>query len=142
MTAPIGAIQADAEKVVINYLRSRTEITDICGDRVWTDLPATKTYPILQVRRRGGAPVDAIAWLDAPILQLDAYGGPRATADLLIRTAIAVLAVAEQGPHTEAVITGITPGLKRYLPEADLNDGKSRPRYSQDVTVFLHPLPT
>lgn len=135
---PVAALLPDAEAIVITYLLGRSEITDIAAG-VGSRLRQTKVWPFLLVRRRGGVPRDDVAWLDAPIVQLDAFGGTQEQASALIRTAIAVLAEADDASHTGAVITGITPGPIRYLPDPELNDGEHRPRYSADVTVFIHP---
>lgn len=129
----------DAERLVSSYLRDRSEITDIVGDRVYTDMPKLAVFPLVRITLLGGSPRYSYPlWLDEAFLQLDAYGGPKALARQLVdhlREALVDTEFAVR--HTAGVITGVRFGELMYLPD-DLYD-PPKPRYVAEVSVFSHP---
>lgn len=127
----------DAEALVSEYLRSRDAVEALVDERVYTALPKKPDWPLLLVRRVSGAPVTSRPLhLDAPVLQLDAYGGTKKQALTLVETARAELAEI-QGAHALGVVSGVQFGPMSWLPDADYTPAK--PRYVADVTVFVHP---
>jgi hypothetical protein len=140
MTAPVTPVLPDVELIVVTYLRrDGSRVGALVDDRVYTTVPKAAEFPLLRVVRfGGGARRSAPLHLAAPSLQLDAYGGSKADARRLLDTAFAELADIAYHEHDDAVVTGITLGAGgRYLPDADYDPAK--PRYSGDVTVWLHP---
>ncbi len=136
MTTPLPA---DVELVVVTYLRRNgSRLEALVDDRVYTTVPKAATFPLLRVVRFAGGPVRSVPLhLEAAVLQLDAYGGSKADARRLLDTARAELADAHLATHTGAVVTGVDFGAVRYLPDGDYDP--PRPRYSGDVTVYVHP---
>jgi hypothetical protein len=63
----------DAEAVVIEWLLSVEDVTDLIEDRISRDLPPTVVYPYVTVQRVGGRAL-ARRHLDAPVLQFDIWG--------------------------------------------------------------------
>jgi hypothetical protein len=139
MTAPVTAVGPDVELVTVTYLRrDGSRVADLVDDRVYTVVPKSAQFPLLRVVRFGGGPaMSAPLHLRNPALQLDAYGGSKADARRVLDTALAELADIAYHTHTGAVVTGVTFGAERYLPDNDYDPAK--PRYSADVTVHLHP---
>lgn len=132
----------DVAKVVVDYLRSVPAVTDICGDRIWTLLPNTKTYPLLLVRRAGGSYRDVIPWQQGAFVQLYALADRRADAQSLASAAVAAMANAKAATHDGAVVTGVDFGPIRDEHDPEMNDGRPRPGVSAFVTVYIHPTPT
>lgn len=137
----------DAEQIISTYLRSRDEVTDLVEQRVWTELPGLREnqeewrFPCVRLVRIGGRPMlDRPLHIDQPRLQLDAWGGPKATARKVLETCRAVLADAHAAHHDGAVIAGVGFGPFSYLPDQDFTP--ARPRYTTDATVTLRPGPT
>lgn len=134
----------DAEKVFSAYLRSRTEITALVDNHVWTELPGLNKdtpewrFPAIRVVRIGGRPgLQRPLYIDEPLLQLDVWGGPKALAHEIAATARAVLAEAHLATHDSAVVVTVDIGSLSYLPDQDLTP--ARPRYTFDATATLHP---
>ena len=132
----------DAEALVCNFLRSQSEVTTLCGDRVYTDMPHERTYPLVLVTRIGGTySITRPLWLDNALVQLDAMGGTHKQAQALMGTCVEVLAGKGIGLHPEGAITGVTPDAIAYNPEPDFIDpqGHARPRFTCTVYVLTHP---
>jgi len=129
----------DVELVAVTYLRrTGSRVRDLVGDRVYTVIPTNAVFPLLRLVRIGGAPVSsATLHLDAAAMQLDAAGGSKADARRLLDTARAELADMNLATHTGAVVTAVTFGPSRYLPDKDFTPAK--PRYVADVTIYAHP---
>ena len=130
----------DAERLVSAYLRADATITGLVADRVYTDLPSRATFPLIRVTLIGGAPIySRPLFLDEAHLQLDAYGGPKVQARLIVDTVRSLLAAdAFNGVHAGgAVVTGVTFGQLAYVPD-DLYD-PPKPRYVAEASVFTRP---
>jgi hypothetical protein len=132
------ALVPDAEALVSQFLRSRDEITTLVAQRVFTAIPNDPTFPLLLVRRVAGAPVTSRPLhLDAPVIQLDAFGGSKKQAHDLLETARAVMAVGLEGKRAGGTVSGVRFGPMSWLPDADYTP--ARARYTADVEIFLHP---
>lgn len=134
---------ADVEQIASAYLRSRTEVTDLVADRVWTEIPNLPTFPLVKLTRVGGGPAGAPAHLDRAIVQIEAYGGTKYEARRLAATCAAVLdshEVAGTDLHG-GYVTGSEPGSLRYLPDEETRTSKenARPRYLLEVVLLVHP---
>lgn len=134
----------DAEKVVVDYLLSRDEVTDYVEQRIFTELPGIRQgqtewrFPAVRVTRIGGSPsLQTPRILDAPILQVEAWGGTKHTAGRIAETCAAALAVARFTEHTEAIVYGATFGDTVDLPDEAFSPAK--PRYLFDVTLTIRP---
>ena len=131
------AVMADAELVVVTYLKSHDDVTALVGNRVITELPAAPIFPLLRVIRIGGLS-PAPRRLDAAHLQVEAWAATQETARLVAATAQAALWEAGNATNNGAVITGVdnTLGLS-WSPDPPSN----RPRYLFSMYVYSHPIP-
>lgn len=136
----------DIERLVSIYERSDDGVTDIVEQRVYTEIPARPTFPLLRMTLIGGSPIfSRPLHLDAPIIQFDAYGGPKVQARALADAVRASLGDdflgthdfgAEEGDLT-AVVTGVDFGELAYVPDTEYDPAK--PRYTFEVTIYTHP---
>jgi hypothetical protein len=132
----------DAERLVSTFWRAQSEVVALVADRVYTTLPASKTWPLVRLQRVGGGSTptpgdeDALLW-DAPLLQVEAYGGPKAVAwqlaDVLRASAQERLVAA----HATGRCIAVQVGTARYLPDPDFEP--ARPRVVFDLTLYLRP---
>ena len=142
---PTTPIAADAELVVRTYLVGIAAIEDIVGTdangevRVYTVIPKpAPTEPFLRLYRIGGAPrLGGTVTLDAPVIQLDAYGGSKATARGLLADAVAALADIAYASHTGASVSTPSFGQARHLPDPDFDP--ARERYVTDLELVVRP---
>jgi hypothetical protein len=93
----------------------------------------------VRITRIGGSPVASRPlWLDQAILQVDVWGGPKATAQDIAQAVRAQMADSLQGKHSLGCVTAVEFGEFQWLPDASYDPAK--PRYSFDVVVhLLHP---
>lgn len=130
----------DVERLLSAWLRSRDEVTDLVDDRVYTELPERKEWPLVRLTLIGGSPPsEHPLWLDAPVIQFDCYGGPKVMARLIASTIRELLDRELAGTHDEGVVTGVRFGELSYVPDTSLNP--PQPRYTFDVVTFVHPEP-
>lgn len=128
----------DIEALVSRFLREQDEIVDLVDDRVYTALPSSPQWPLLRVQRVAGAPIGSRPLhLDAPVVQLDAYGGQKAAARQLIETARAVVAARLEGTHDLGVVSGVRFGSMGWLPDPTYTP--ARARFVCDFVAFVHP---
>lgn len=133
-----------AEALVVEYLKADASIAALVGTRVSTELPSTPTFPLLTVTLFGG--IEKLPrHLHDSYVQLLAWGrssdqGGKADADLLIRTAQAVMLEADTVAHSRGVVTYVrTVQDPRWFPDDAVTP--SRPRYLCEVSVTVHPHP-
>lgn len=132
----------DAEKLYVDFLLDQAEVTAICQQSIFTELPAKgKSWPAIRVSRIGGAPDYAVPlWHETARLQVDCFGGPKATAHRLAQTCRAVTAERVAGTHDEAVVQLATFGDLVWLPDDTLTPAQpARPRYAFDVSLRIRP---
>lgn len=130
----------DVEALVSQFLRGRSEVSDLCGQRVYTELPKEKTFPLVRLVRIGGVPpIDRPLRFDEARLQVDTWGGPKKTAHDLAETIRQVLVYLPDETLTDAVVTAVRFGSLAYLPDDDFAPAK--PRYTFDAAVWAHPKP-
>lgn len=132
----------DVEALVSQYLRAQSEVTAYVGQRVYTALPETKTFPLVRLTRIGGVPpMSRPLHMDTARLQIDVFGGSKATAlDTIdaVREELAKI-VDEAAVQPLGVVCGVRFGPLAYLPDEAFEPAK--PRYTLDVTVTVRPAP-
>lgn len=123
----------DAELIAVTYLRQHAPITSLVGSRVYTELPAGPTWPLVKITRTGGPP-EARGTLDTAFLQAEAYGTSKAEARRVAATVQAAFADADGFIHAGAYISATEPlaGLQ-WLPDPD----NQQPRYLFDTAVYV-----
>lgn len=132
----------DVERILSSYVRSRTEITDLVAQRVYTELPrreADRVFPLVRLSRIGGGPTGSPLYLDRALVSADIWGGTKAEARLVAATLAGVLD--EIGGYTNhgGYATGASPGSLRYLLDDSFETPK--PRYVLDAVVYFRPTP-
>lgn len=129
----------DCERLISAYLRADATIVGLVADRVYTDLPSRATFPLIRITLIGGAPVySRPLFLDEAYIQIDAYGGPKVQARLIVDTVRELLAAdAFNGVHAGGVVTGVRFGQLAYVPD-DLYD-PPKPRYVAEASVYTRP---
>lgn len=134
----------DVEQIVSAFLRAQPEVVALVADRVFTDLPADKTYPLVRVVRVAGAPSPRWpAWRDEADLQFDCWGGTKRQALVLARTVEAAL-VQRAPNHVHAgggVVVDARTSSLAWAPDPDAaaTSGSARPRYVLTVSIATHP---
>lgn len=123
-------ILPDAELAVITYLR-----TKLPSARIYTEIPASATFPLVKITRFGGIPL-AMVTLDPSSIQTEVYGTTKAEARLLAAQAQSAYSEADGWETTGVYITAARPlsGLL-WLPDPDFSPPK--PRYLFDTSVYL-----
>ena len=127
----------DVERLVAAWLRDQDDIADIFDDRVYTEIPNAPVWPLARVVRIGGNPTSRLARLDSPLLQIDVWGGPKATAYAGIATILAHMAAGLVGSHDLGTVSAVEVGGPSWLPDDTYQP--ARPRYSADVRLWVHP---
>jgi hypothetical protein len=128
----------NSEGLLSEFLRGDTAVIAELGDRVYTSLPAEPTYPCLRLTRVGGAVfIEGLYEFDRPLLQIDVFGGPKATAWRAAETAREAIGLRLPGRHDKGLVYGgpsLRLGSLRYLPDATFDPEK--PRYQFDVELL------
>lgn len=136
MAWPVNVLP-DAELAVIQYLRSRTEVTALVpSDRITTTLPPQPTYPVVLVQRIGGL---ATAWqqIDEPALQVEVVGGSRYQCQQLARTVRAcLLAIRNDTVAEGTLVSGTEEVAIQWMP--DMVVVPPLPRFVARYRVFIH----
>jgi hypothetical protein len=130
-------VMPDSIALVLGVLRSHPSITALVGSRVHTSLPATTAWPLITV---GGvvAGVEKIpGHLDEVYIDVQAWSDNDSQANLVARTARAVL-TASAGSHSRGVVTHV----RAVTPERSLPDPvNNRPRWVVTMGLTIHPHP-
>lgn len=123
----------DAELISVVYLRQHSPVTSLVGSRVYTELPAGPTWPLVKATRTGGPP-QSHGTLDAAFVQVEAYGSTKAEARQVAATVQAAFVDADGFTDSGAYITATEPlsGLQ-WLPDPD----DQQPRYLFDTAVYV-----
>jgi hypothetical protein len=135
MAYPITVLP-DGELAVIQYLRSRTEVTTLVpADRITTALAAQPTYPVILVRRIGGL---VKSWhIDEPAFQVEVVGGTRYQCQQIARTVRACILAIRNDTVTEATLTsGFEEVGIQWIPDNVVVP--PLPRYVARYQVLLH----
>lgn len=136
MAYPISVLP-DGELAVIQYLRSRSEVTTLVpADRITTALPPNPVYPVVLVKRIGGI---ANAWqrIDEPALQVEVVGGSRYQCQALARTVRACILAIYNDTVSEAVLVSASEEVGiQWMPDEVVVP--PLPRYVARYQVLLH----
>lgn len=125
------------ERIAVAYLKAHASISAIVGTRVATDLNTQR--PCLTVNLVTGETVIP-QHLTRPLLQVSAWGTTQDQADLLMRTAVAVMEEAWTVDHDRGVVCDARVAAgPRWLPDTSVNP--PTPRYITDFLVVMHPHP-
>jgi hypothetical protein len=127
----------DVERLLVDFLLAQPEVVAIVDDRVCTEFPATKVFPLVRLSQFGSLPVAQPRWLQTHTVQVDCYGGPKRTAFLLAETVAAVMDDRLIGTHSEGVVSGVSFTGFADLPDATFEPAK--PRRLFVCAVSLHP---
>lgn len=134
----MATLLVDAQALVSQYLRSRSEVTALVGQRVVSHLAADQVYPALRVVRVAGAPVYSVPlFFDEAWFQVDAFGGTTAQAWTLAATAQAVLTELPSYSTALGQVTGVRFGS--FAEQDDEAFSAPKPRWRFDVTVWTRP---
>lgn len=136
MARPVTVLP-DSELALIQYLRSRSEITTLVpGDRITTSLSPSPTYPVVLVKRIGGL---ATAWqqIDGPAFQVEAVGGTRYQCQEIARTVRACILAIYNDVVDEAVLVSASEEVGiQWIPDTVVVP--PLPRYVARYQVLLH----
>lgn len=136
MALPVN-IAPDGELALIQYLRSRSEITDLLSaDRITTQRPQTPTYPLILVSRIGS---QSLAWnaLDEVAFQVDVVGDTRYNCQKIARTiAGCVLAIANDTVSEGVLASAFEEVGPQWLPDTVVVPPLSR--YVARYRVIIH----
>jgi hypothetical protein len=127
----------DVEVLLIDFLLAQPEVTAIVDDRVYSELPKDKEFPLVRVHQFGSLPARSPRWYETATVQIEAYGGPKRTARLLADTCAGVMEARLVGVHDQGVVTGVT-----FTGFADLPDDvfqPARPRWLFTALPTIHP---
>lgn len=128
-----------AETLLSQFWRQDDPVAAVFADNVYTELPAKYAgpWPAARITRIGGQ-TDRLGVIDRPLMQVDVWGGPKATAR--DGAAALVAAVTQRLPWT---LTGVGTiqllrvGGLRYVP--DVTFDPARPRYTFDLSLVARP---
>ncbi len=126
------AVLPDMEQELVTFLTGHAALTPLHGGRVGTELQTN--LAALQVTGLGGT--QPWPWEATVEFQLSAWGGDKAQANLLARTAVAAVYDLVGQPVTGGRVTGVDVRLAPlWAPDEDTN----RPRYRADVALTVMP---
>ena len=131
----------DSEKLAIDFLKTQQEIIDLVATRVGSKIPSNPTYPLLVIRRLGGAQLVA-NHLDRARLQIDAWGSSaddKGGARLLAVTVQALFLQRMVRQHTLGVVTKVE---ELVGPNWQPDPTTSRARYVLEYAIESHPSST
>lgn len=127
----------DVEALTVSYLAGHASIAALVGSRVSTELPAAPTFPCLTVGLVTGDEI-VRTHFDSSLVQVTAWGESKTSANLLIRTARAVMLDAPDADHARGVVTAVRTLVgPRWFPDGTVTP--PQPRYLCDLAVYCHP---
>lgn len=132
----------DVERIVSTFLRSRTELSTLVDDRVYTEIPrkaSDRVFPLVRVSRTGGGATTSPSFLDRALVSVEAFGGSKYEARQIAATVDAVLDEIAGFTAHGGYSTGSSPGSLRYIPDDSFEPPK--PRYLLDRVVYFRPTP-
>lgn len=127
----------DAELALIQYLRTRSEVTSLVpAARITTVRPKTPTYPLVLIQRIGG---ESLAWnaIDEAAYQVDVVGGSRYDCQKLARTiAACILAIANDTVSEGVLVSAQEEVGPQWVPDSVVVP--PLPRFVARYRVLLH----
>jgi hypothetical protein len=134
-------VGVDIELLTVNLLRGTPEVATPLGDRIYTDLPHSREYPLCLVTLVDSQSV-VRDWLLRSRLQVEVYGGTHKQAQNLMSTVLdTLMARSAVKAYPEGALTGTARESLAYSPNDESLDGEghSRPRYVAVVQLLNHP---
>lgn len=126
----------DVELICVDYLKTVAEIQSLTSGRVYTQLPAEPTFPLVVLHRVAGSPAIQ-GHLEAARIQFDCWGRKKIEARQLAATVQAAMFEAERATHPLGVVTAVQEALgPLWLPDP----ARPTARYLLDLVVYAHPL--
>lgn len=146
MTNPL-VILPNMEAVTSSFLREQPEIQALIPDgdrdaRAYTAIPKAATYPLIRVtliveEKMTSRPL----WVFRSTMQVEAYGGNKAQAHQLARTAEGVIAARfDESDHGDFVCAGVDMGSIEDIPDDEFEP--ARPRFLFVFTATGRPTDT
>ena len=132
-------IGVDVERILSQFLRSSSAVTNLVGQRVYSALPKECEWPAVRLTRVGGGPVTVPPRLDLARIQIDVWGGTKAQARIICATVLAVAVTDLPGVYDNgaAVVSAVRSNVSRYQPDTTFTP--SRPRYLAELGIYSHP---
>jgi hypothetical protein len=130
----------DIEALVVHFLQAQPEVIALVNDKVYTDMPHDRPYPLVLVNRTGGGSIYRNHLEEAEV-SLSAYGGTHRQSYVLMDVCLSAMQDALVGAHPEGVVTKFRASSYAYEPDPDSADksGHARPRYTATAAVTAHP---
>lgn len=133
----------DVEQLVTTFLRDQPEVTALVADRVYTDLPHVRAYPLVLLYRTGGAPRLVVpSWLDEAELTVECRGDAHKQVERVAATVVACLTQRLQGQRWPlGAVTKAQVLQQAYTPIEDIADpqGHAQPCYVVTLAITTHP---
>lgn len=121
----------DSEAIVGTWLRDGGLAV---GQRVYSSIPKTPTFPLITLRRIGGLPAEKHR-LDRPMIQVDVWGTSKSEAQDIAQEARTRLHELEGQSVTGAVVAGVADTLgMSFIPDPPT----ARDRYIFGVSLVVH----
>lgn len=137
--SPLPApVLPDAVVIVRAFLLTCPEITALVSSRIYSQSPATPTYPYITVQRIGGGQTEHR--IDSASLQVDCWGATESSASQVARTTRAALLSAWNYVHTSGVLLATTEELGLSW-QPDTVRTPPQPRFLFGVAAHLRPNP-
>lgn len=128
----------NVEAIVSTFLQAQPEMIALIGTRTYTAIPGNATYPLCRVTQFDDVKVThRPLWVVRASVQIEGFGGSKAEALNIVSTAEACIAERLEGAHAGGVVTGITWGSKRDLPDSTFSPAK--PRWLTTAYITVHP---
>lgn len=138
------------------WAREQPELTDLVGQRVFTEMPKApelKQYPLMLLSQLTDPPItDPVHWAVRGLFQVDVWGGRKAETWTIAETFRALVTQRLTGVHhleQGSIVVGIVRagGIRRTpdrqvttgLDEAGAETSSARPRCGFDFTAVMHP---
>lgn len=139
MTDPL-VVMPNWEALVVEFFQAQPELDPLVGDRIYTAIPKGATYPLVRVTQITDEKITSEPlWIANVSIQVEAYGGTKATASAIARLCEGLLAARIRGTHTsrDAVVNGFTGGGMQDIPDDEYEPAK--PRFLFSCTITGHP---
>lgn len=133
--------EVDVEGLLSTFLRGDAEVIGTFGNRVYTDMPHNRLYPLVLVQRTGGSANGGAFTLSEAQVRLDIYGDSHLAAQQNSSVVVGALTSRLPGAHDLGCVSSFDAASQRYDPDPEAADrqGHARPRYVIEATVYCHP---
>lgn len=140
----------DVEEIYSTFLRSRSEVTALVADRVYTILPKTPRYPLVLLEQIDDRPVmqrplhltrvsiqvSVLGWSSESPVTVTGMSSKKACR-VIAETIRQVSTEMDQATHDGAVVASIESFSGRNLPDPTFSP--ARPRWLFTAALTVHP---